>query len=415
MGALATQINFGKLWTQSDQVSERMLQKVLLDGLDKRVESDSGVISKLTKGSPLFNPVVRWMEEEGYPTSLTAELSSTSLTISGELFKAAVTAANIRKVVRVGTVFERPSDGLQISVTSVAGIADGSPFVATVQAHGSSTLPSNDTDGPIMWDIVDELWDEFRDIDETRMKERKFREGGYQMHAETFEMGDLRKDAKYEIVGDEWQHQTVGLVEKMNTALSKSIIRMEPKFSNGVPVYGNSVAESAMCGILSWPKVTQAESANPLVYVNLANANLKQTDINNMIRNLWLTENANYNAGNWAIVVHPLLQDRLHDMNISYRRTTGDEKTIGFSMDEFHSKVGKTFPIVSDRYMRQGTLAVCNFSPMRYGYYGKQQLNKKEISTQGAYSRWLIHFTTYGVVVRDPRANIGIIYGCKTA
>lgn len=414
MTAYATQIDWGKLWTMSDQVSERKLQKALLDGLDKRIESDSGVISKIKKGPALYGPIVRWMEEEGYPTSVTAQLATADLTISGNLMKEAVNAKNIRKVIRVGTILERPSDGLQVKVTSVAGIADGAaPFVAVVAAHGSGSL-SDDT-GPITWDILDEVWSEFRDADETRMLERKFREVGYGMHAETFEMGDLRREAKVEVIGDEWRHQTVALVEKMNKALSKAIIRMEPVYSGGAPVYGNSVEESTMCGILGWPKVVQTELANTNVYKNLSQANLTKTHLNDLIKALWLEENADYNSGNWHLVVHPDLADRIHDMDISYRRTSKDEKGVGFTVNQFDAKIGKTFPIISDRYMRSGVIALCNFAKMSYGYYGSQKLNKKELATQGAYSRWLIHFTTYGLVVRDPRANIGMIYNCKTS
>ena len=91
-----------------------------------------------------------------------------------------------------------------------------------------------------------------------------------------------------------------------------------------------------------------------------------------------------------------------------------DDKSVGFQVDEFHAKIGKAFPIVSDRYVRPDVLLLVNFDEMSYGYYNQDQLERKEIQTQGRYKRWLLSFQTYGVVARNPRANIGMIHGLPT-
>ncbi len=130
--------DFMKLWTQSDQASERLLQKFLLVGLDKVVQGQSDVLSKIPVGKPVSSPVVRWLEEWGYPSQVTAQLSGTSLTFSGYLFGKAISAESLKKVIRTGTILERPSDGVQAKVSSVTGLA------ATVAAYGNTTL-SDDT------------------------------------------------------------------------------------------------------------------------------------------------------------------------------------------------------------------------------------------------------------------------------
>ncbi len=55
------------------------------------------------------------------------------------------------------------------------------------------------------------------------------------------------------------------------------------------------------------------------------------------------------------------------------------------------------------------------FDAMNYGYFNQDKLDRKEIPTQGRYQRRLISFQTYGVVVRNPRFNIGMIYGLPTS
>jgi hypothetical protein len=166
-----------------------------------------------------------------------------------------------------------------------------------------------------------------------------------------------------------------------------------------------------MCGICSWPVVTQTECPNPNVYVNKAGEALTKDDLDDLIRNLWLDEQADYHRGDGWIVCHPIAHQFIQGLDISHRRIAGDDRSVGFQVDEFDSRVGKSFPILSDRYMRPDVLIVANFSELSYGYFNRDQVQRKEIMTQGRYQRWLITFQTYGVVARNPRANIGMIYG----
>jgi hypothetical protein len=110
-------------------------------------------------------------------------------------------------------------------------------------------------------------------------------------------------------------------------------------------------------------------------------------------------------------VCHPITHQFIQDFDICYRRIEKKGKAIGFHVDEFHSKIGKSFPILSERLLRPGVLAVVNFKAFKYGYYSNDSLERQEIPTQGRYQRWLVSFQTYGVVARNPRANIGMIYG----
>jgi hypothetical protein len=169
-----------------------------------------------------------------------------------------------------------------------------------------------------------------------------------------------------------------------------------------------------MCGICTWPIITQAELSNPNVFVNKGGGALTKADLDNLARHLWLDEHANYNTGAWWIVCHPLTHQYIHDFDISYRRMEKDETDVGFHVDTFDAKIGKRFPILSDRYMRPDTLIMVNFKEMEYGFFANDRLERKEIPTQGRYQRWLISFQTYGVVARNPRANIGMIYGLPT-
>jgi hypothetical protein len=397
--------DFLKLWTQSDQTSERMLQKFLLVGLDKIVQGQSDSLSKIGIGLPASGPVVRWMEEWGYPSQISAVLDESTMTFSGRLFGKNIDSELVRKVIREGTILERPLDGSQVKVMSLNGLS------ATVSAYGGSILSDDLVE--TSWDIIAEAWSDYRDAEDPRSLERTFREVGTQIHAETFEIPKTRKNTKYEIVENEVEHQISSLLEKLRRQLAYAVLRSRPFHDGFGFVYGNKTEESTMCGLCSWPLVTQSEVPNPKVYVNKASQVLVKDDLDNLALSLWLDEQSDFNQGDWWIVCHPLISRYIHDFDISYRQTERSDTGLGFYVDHFDSKIGKSFPILPERYMRPDTLMIVNFEAAKYGYYANDRMERKEISTQGRYQRWLLSFQTYGVVLRNPRANIGMIYGLE--
>lgn len=395
--------DFMKLWTQSDAESERKIKKILLEGLDKVVQGQSDVLSKLKVGPQVSTPVVRWMEEWGYPSRITARLVGTTLTFSGSLFGSAISEESVKKAVRAGTILERPGDGVQAKVSSLTGLA------GTVAAYGNTVL--SDDAAPIPWDVISEVWSDYRDAADPRCLDRVFREVGTQIHAETFEIPKTRRNAKYEVVADEVEHQTGALLEKLRRQLAYATLRSRPFHDGTSFVYGNKTEEPTMCGLCTWPILTQAELANPNVCVDKDGDALTKADLDDLAGALWLDEQADFNTGDWWIVCHPMTHRYIQDFDISYRRTERKDTTAGFHVDRFDAKVGKSFSLMADRYMRPDTLIMVNFDKFHYGYYARDRLERKEIPTQGRYQRWLISFQTYGVVARNPRANVGMIYG----
>lgn len=399
--------DFMKIWTQQDPESERKMTGVLLDGLDLVVQAESDSLARIKVDRPIANPVVRWMEEWGYPSTITAQLTGENMAFAGHLFGKEVSPESIGKVIRPGTILERRSDGCQVKASALTELA------AAVTSYGD-TLLSDDSE-PVGWDIIAEAWSDFREAAGPRSLDRTFREVGTQIFAETFEIPKTRKNTKYQVVACEVEHQILALLGKLRRHLAYAVLRSRPFHDGSQFVWGNKTEEPTMCGLCTWPMLTQNELPNPGVYVHKAGQALTKTDLDNLVRQLWLDEHADYNQGDWWIVCHPSIHQFIHDFGLSYRSMAKDEKGIGFRVEEFHSKIGKSFPIMSDPFMRSDTLIVVNFDAFTYGYYAEDSPERQEIATQGRYQRWLISFQTYGVVARNPRANIGMIYGLPSA
>jgi hypothetical protein len=398
-----TTFDFMKIWTQGDEESEFKMKTVLLEGLDSLVQAQSDVLSKIKLDASIASPVVRWMEEWGYPSSVTAQLTGNTVHFDGHLFGRPVNEDALRKVIRPGTILERPRDGCQIKVASIDGLS------ATAVAYGNTSLA--DDPAPTAWDIISEVWSDYRDASEPRSLDRTFREVGTQIFAETFEIPKTRKNTTYEIIEYEAEHQIIALITKLRRQLAYAVLRSRPFYDGSQFTWANKTEEPTMCGLCTWPAITYNEFPNPNVYIDKNGQDLTKADLDSLVRYLWLDEHADYNKGDWWIVCHPSTHQIIQDFDISYRRIEKKDKTIGFHVDEFHSKVGKTFPILSEPFMRPDVLIAVNFEAFKYGYYANDSLERQEIPTQGRYQRWLISFQTYGVVARNPRANIGMIYG----
>lgn len=406
---MAAYIPFFELWTQSGQDAERKIQKFLLSGLDKVGQAESDILAKIKDAPDINIPLARWMEEADYPTFIEGQLATAEITVNGKIFGQTATEILCKQILRVGTVLERnDGTGLQARVSSIAGLSS-TPPTFTVAAHGNNIL-SDDTSATTRWDILSELWTDQTNAGEGRGLDRFFRHVGTQIFEEDFVLLKTRQNTKYEIVEDEFNHQMEALLRKLRRQQAYAVVRIEPKYSGGY-IFGDQSEESALCGMLTWPKIVQSDNSNPSIYVNKAGADLVKSDIDNLVRNAMLTENANYNVGDWWIVCHPNVHKYLQDFDISYRRTTKDEKSVGFEVDHFDAKIGKSFPIMSERYMREGVLLVVNFNAFKKGYYQNDTMDRKEIPQANRSRKWMISFQMYGVVCRSPRQNISMIYG----
>ncbi|MEW6350272.1 MAG: DUF5309 family protein [Thermodesulfobacteriota bacterium] len=395
--------DFMKIWSQSDEESEFRMKTVLLDGLDSTVRGPCDVLSRIKVGKPVANPVVRWVEEHGYPSTITAQLTGNTLVFSGYLFGRMIDEDSVIKVIREGAILERQRGGCQVKVSSTDGLS------AVVGAYGNTVL--DDDPLPAEWDIISEAWSDYRDASSSRFLDRTLREVGTQIFAETFEIPKTRKNTKYHMVSREAEHQIVSAIRKLRRQLAYAILRSRPSHDGSQCIWGNKTQEPTLCGLCTWPIVTQSESPNPNVYVDKQGAVLTKSDLDSLIRRLWLDEHADYDKGDWWIVCHPNTHHVIHDFDASYRRIGKPDKYIGFHVDEFHAKVGKTFPILSERFMRPEVLLVVNLDAFTYGYHANDLLERRELPTQGRYQRWLISFQAYGLVARNPRANIGMMYG----
>ena len=319
-----TTSDFMKIWTQGDPDSECKLKTVLLDGLDAVVQAESDALARIKVDEPVTGPVIRWMEEWGYPSTVRAQLTGNTMSLHRAPLREAVSRqTSVRKVIREGTILERPLDGCQAKVVSVNGLS------AAVTAYGNTVL--RDDPEPVDWDIISEVWSDYRDAAEPRSLNRIFREVGTQIFAETFEIPKTRKNTQYEIVPYEIEHQIAALLGKLRRQLAYAVLRSRPFHDGSQFAWGNKTDEPTMCGLCTWPAITQHELPNPNVYVDKAGQPLTKADLDNLVRGLLAGRARKLpDKGDWWIVCHPMTHQFIQDFDISYRRIGKRKKTSDF-------------------------------------------------------------------------------------
>lgn len=410
--AALDQIDLFELWNQSaTPYYDKLMKKIMSDVLDEVGQEECAVIKRLKKGPALAGQKKEWLEEVDYPTRITAQLSTATLTVSGYLQKAAVNQASIQRALRVDTVLQRVSDGMQCKVSAITGITDGSaPWEATVAAWGNNVL--SDDSGAVDYDIIGELWSDAQDMDASRELSRVPREVGTQIYEEGFQILHSRENTEYEAVNNEIEHQLKALSRKLARQHAMALLRGEPYYNSGYKV-GLSTNKPMMCGISTWSKIVQAEAANANTNVNVADY-LTKTVLNKLARDLWLDEYANYNSGSWAFLCDPLVYSQICTFNDVFTQTERTDKGAGSIITRIMTDVGKEFEVIADRYMRTGELFLLNFDSMYHGYCKNDSPWRKEIETKGRYKQWMVTFQGWGVEARKPR-QIGRLYGITTS
>jgi len=411
LAELGGMIDLLKLWTQNTADAERKLAKIIEKGIDKITEKESSLFKRFKKGPDLRIPVKRWMEQRNYELSITGTLATATITFSGSLLGAAITAGSMQQHVKPGLILERP-DGLQVKVSAVNYTA----LTATVAAHGNSGSLSDDLTAQ-SYDIIGDSISDANEDFVARSVDRAWRSCGTEIWKENLKMPWTKKNTAMEAVTDEMQYQMTELIENLQKKISVACLRMRPNYSGGNWVYGLNVEDPTMCGLMGWIYVTQGEVANTDIWKDMTTPGAVTPDVlNKLIYDFEIQEKADYNKGDWVIACSPVQHQFISDFYQDQRWFEFSDGTVGKPAAEtFRSAIGKKFPIVSDQRLRKDVLLVVDASDVEYGYYAGDHVRVVDIA-QGndRQDKKMITCQTWGVKLRKPRQSVCGMYKLPT-
>lgn len=398
-----------KLWLQSDADSIRRQGAMLASGIDTYAALKSDMHSKMSRAEIATHQKISWQERRASEFAFTGQLTTATLVISGDLLRAAATQYSMMQHIRIGTIVERDSDGLQWKVTAVnyAGLS------CTVAAHGNLGALSNDN-APVAYSIIADAGSDYYSTHQPKSTTTDLRFVGTQIHEETFQAPETWLNTPFVDISDKLKDQLNIIVETMRTKIARSCIRMSPTYDTGAYVTGASVEAPTMTGLCHWPRITQAESANIEVYRNKATVELYMEDLDNLIYGMAATEGADFNEKGWYLCHHPIQSKTIGDLLANNRRLWRDDHIVGYSTNKYESKNGAIIDLMPDPIMPKGMIICTNLPSVEWGFYKNDDIHVKDLPQQSRTIMRLISCQTYGVIIRKLRANLGTIYGLPT-
>lgn len=406
-------IKLAKLYEVGADTDLQLLFKRLIEkGIGRIAERKSNLTAKFKKGPNRPYQKINFFEERGYQNTLTASLTSTTLTFSGYILGEDISLAAeasqdaLKQHVKKYTVLMRESDGLQVKVSATPTYAS---YTATVAAHGNHTLSNSTAAGN--WRIIGHASSDYDDEWSPRMLPRKARFCGTQIVKDMFELPHSRRDHPVEEVASEAGHQLMRITEDLYNKISLSLLLMEPPYSGGAYQTGLDTEYPAITGVLGWAKITNAELEKTRTYVDQNQAAVDVDALNSLAYNLFEDEKADFDRGNWVIACNGVTYQYIADEFVDQREWDFKQTEMGYSVEAFKSKIGKRFPIVMDNYLPPQYLLMLDTSDVEWGYYGKQGIRTVKLA-EGIpnVDKTKITFQMYGSIVRRPR-QIGVLYG----
>lgn len=395
-----------------DAEAQQKLKKFIEKGIDRIRERESTLFAKFKKGGMLRSTKVTWQEQYGPQLRLKATLTNTTLLFDSTsyLMNKIMSADNLKQCVRIGTVLRRESDGVQAKISA----EDFDNLSCTVGAHGNNTL-SNDSEA-VYWKVIGESIADYDSNWQPKAVDRVPRWCSLQIFKEDFEIPWLQMRMAMENVPDEKVHQLAEIMYMIKVKMGTSLLLMEPPYSGGAYVAADATTTPACTGLLTWAKIAYAENPNANVYVNKSNVAPNPDDLNNIVYYMEDEENADFDRGKWNIAMPGVQHMYISDAFSDSREFTMKESEIGYSVTAFHSKIGKTFPILRDPHMPKDSIAVVDCSDVEWGYVSGEQVRPILIA-QTNNQRVFQQFITgaiWGTKVRKPRQSLGLIYGCPS-
>ncbi len=407
--AYAQTDDFLELWNLSSQANERLIKKFLSDKLDMYTQLKPTTFKRFKKLPMIGHPAPRWGEQESYVHEIEGTLSGTgtTLTVTGDLFNATATRANLLKLINDENTILRRDYGGTVSLAMVTAIHASNP-VLTVEAYANTSMPSDGASQK--WTILGEPWKDSRDAENARVVPRTTRGTYSQIFADMFEILESRQNLDMEWIANESEHQIDMLMERMAERVAYCAIQMHPYYSGG---FKNAleVEDATMAGLDWWAENlfgSGGDYENSSILYDIGGDSLDKDHLDNLSYAM-LKNTTDFGQGDWVIATHPSIKQYMNDYGISYRDFGEKSKEYGFMVDKLNLKVGKSVEIIGDWYVPKDTAYLVNCSNWSWRYYKNDEPHRKRLSEDGRYMRWMISCQVVGLQGRNVKTSLGKI------
>ncbi len=404
-----TQVNLGRIWDFTDAEAEVLIQRLLLQKLDQFRVTSSDWYAKLKKLPQISDVEPRWLEEKGYPRTLTGTLSGTSpryFTVTGNLFGASPTRASMLQCVRTDAVLFIEIAGV-ISAMKVSAVDATNPIL-TVTATGGTSLPTNAA-GMVV-NVTNEPFSDAAPAENPRFLGRDYRGVSTEIFSDTFQIEKTRKHIKMALGISELDHQINELLIRLRDLHATSCIYSYPEVSGGVVQTMLKTAKPRLCGLIWWFEElfgSGGDWENNKILVDMGGKPVDVEDFDKAALEM-VNQDADFGKGDWQAWMHPNARWYLHESGQFMRRTDRQDKVAGYGVETmFLKSCGKEIPVYQDVRFPKTRSFLLDMSNLGHGNFEDDDLSRGKLAADSIRNeRWQITDQLYGLVVRNTK-NIG--------
>jgi hypothetical protein len=149
--------------------------------------------------------------------------------------------------------------------------------------------------------------------------------------------------------------------------------------------------------------------------VNKSSVALTEEDINGVVYSLEHDEKADFDKKGWIIACHPIQLRYMKLFDYGFRERSMDDKKTGMSVSEFEADNGKVFKVVKDWHYPASVMTIHNDSGVQWGYFKNYKMLMERLAIDATdVTKKKLSCMIWGTMFRNPRQNIGMIYGLPT-
>lgn len=405
--------SFASLYLSANWNDSRLVDEIIEQDLDEFREQQPGIfphIQKMKEGDSFER---LWMFEEDYPSVLTGTTSGTGtvLTVTGNLFGAAVTRAAVLNCgIRAGTILRYDYQGTT-TITRVASVDATLPVINMVV----DTATDTPTDGAGQtWRIVSSPFTDAKPYSSPTMLDRDFLYSTTEIIENTFGIEKSRAIVKMAGGIDEVRHQLKKCLEKHMGDIARAVTLQHPVISSGVPQSIRKTEEPRLCGLLWWPKYLYGSGGkweNSDIYKNMSGSPVLMDDWNALATAMW-NNGTNFSKGKWECWVAQDVFDQMQKYDQFFRQMDYKDKTAGYEVEMIKLyRIPKPIPVKVDPIFPEGYSTILDMTAPRWSNVKGDRLVRKEMPMPTSRSRvWQLTQQIEGVELRRAKTSMGVMY-----
>lgn len=409
MADYVSPLPFGTTWLMESADAALYIDRWIDTKLTLIQRAESRFLKALKKGPTVDSTSPEWMQQRGYPRTITAQATGgNTITFSGKFNGQNMTAALMKQVIRQYTVLQKRVAGVtyQVQISD----SDFTDLAVSAVAYGNTSWANDNA--PIEYRIISQPASDDREFAHPTFLPRAMLKTFTQVFERDFNINLTEQKERQHLIKDPTEHQITMILRSIKDEQADVVFNGRPYWDVGTSAYlgmRSGTSRPTMPGVLWWIEYAQSQEANTAIWYDAGGEALTEDMINKVVSSLEQTEDADLGTGRWEGWTSYKVRPYINEFEDERRRTTRQEKTAGSRITNIETDRGLTLPVDDDVVIPDDIFFIAPMDTIEWGDFKDDPIRRSPIPSNSArILRWQIHGQNYGTKPDNPRWLGGI-------